>query len=175
MATAIGWYGPLIDLCKASSYVGDYVQLVVFVHQFTPIQVFLCVFYCLIKSWSSSLFIRVDGFRECSIKLVEMEERWWGWTFWWGMKRGRISRWPFGRSIWGPKFQLGVFFCCEVMLLLLVMITSFLVHWFYCFLIVNLSWSLSKMGWLSHIISLCIVAVIQQLGKFVIKCFSSSF
>ncbi|XP_047977188.1 uncharacterized protein LOC125219291 isoform X1 [Salvia hispanica] len=38
MATAIGWYGPLIDLCKASSYVGDYVQLVVFVHQFTPIQ-----------------------------------------------------------------------------------------------------------------------------------------
>ncbi|KAH6799963.1 hypothetical protein C2S52_000427 [Perilla frutescens var. hirtella] len=38
MAAAIGWYGPLIDLCKASSYIGDYVQILVFVHKFTPIQ-----------------------------------------------------------------------------------------------------------------------------------------
>ncbi|KAG8378290.1 hypothetical protein BUALT_Bualt08G0122100 [Buddleja alternifolia] len=38
MAAAIGWYGPLIDLCKASSHVGDYVQLLVFVHKATPIQ-----------------------------------------------------------------------------------------------------------------------------------------
>lgn len=38
MAAATGWYGPLIDLCEASSYTGDYVQLLVFVHKFTPIQ-----------------------------------------------------------------------------------------------------------------------------------------
>ncbi|KAI3464488.1 hypothetical protein Pfo_021151 [Paulownia fortunei] len=38
MAAAIGWYGPLIDLCKASSHIGDYVQLLVFVHKSTPIQ-----------------------------------------------------------------------------------------------------------------------------------------
>ncbi|KAL8485562.1 hypothetical protein ACS0TY_027742 [Phlomoides rotata] len=38
MAAVIGWYGPLIDLCKASSYIGDYVQLLVFVHKSTPIQ-----------------------------------------------------------------------------------------------------------------------------------------
>eukprot|EP01018_Ginkgo_biloba_P005158 Gb_13658 [translate_table: standard] len=31
---AIGWYGPLIDLSAAPSHVGDYVQLLVFVHQF---------------------------------------------------------------------------------------------------------------------------------------------
>ncbi|XP_059631855.1 uncharacterized protein LOC132274560 [Cornus florida] len=35
---AIGWYGPLIDLSKASSHIGDYVQLLVFVHRSTPIQ-----------------------------------------------------------------------------------------------------------------------------------------
>ncbi|KAL3839992.1 hypothetical protein ACJIZ3_024583 [Penstemon smallii] len=38
MAAVIGWYGPLIDLCKASSHIGDYVQLLVFVHKITPIQ-----------------------------------------------------------------------------------------------------------------------------------------
>ncbi|KAK6114857.1 hypothetical protein DH2020_007126 [Rehmannia glutinosa] len=38
MAATIGWYGPLIDLCKASSYIGDYVQLLVFVHRITPVQ-----------------------------------------------------------------------------------------------------------------------------------------
>ncbi|GFP89779.1 hypothetical protein PHJA_001121700 [Phtheirospermum japonicum] len=38
MAATIGWYGPLIDLCKASSYIGDYVQLLVFVHRSTPVQ-----------------------------------------------------------------------------------------------------------------------------------------
>ncbi|GMP46964.1 hypothetical protein CsSME_00014923 [Camellia sinensis var. sinensis] len=35
---AIGWYGPLIDLSKASSHIGDYVQLLVFIHRSTPIQ-----------------------------------------------------------------------------------------------------------------------------------------
>ncbi|XP_030536791.1 uncharacterized protein LOC115745219 isoform X2 [Rhodamnia argentea] len=38
MASAIGWYGPLIDLSKASSHVGDFVQLLVFVHRSTPVQ-----------------------------------------------------------------------------------------------------------------------------------------
>ncbi|KAL6525103.1 hypothetical protein OROMI_030696 [Orobanche minor] len=38
MAAAIGWYGPLIDLSKASSYIGDYVQLLVYVHRSTPVQ-----------------------------------------------------------------------------------------------------------------------------------------
>ncbi|XP_042486220.1 uncharacterized protein LOC122066483 isoform X2 [Macadamia integrifolia] len=35
---AIGWYGPLIDLSKAVSHIGDYVQLLVFVHKSRPIQ-----------------------------------------------------------------------------------------------------------------------------------------
>ncbi|XP_057486690.1 uncharacterized protein LOC130772819 [Actinidia eriantha] len=35
---AIGWYGPLIDLSKAPSHIGDYVQLLVFVHTSTPVQ-----------------------------------------------------------------------------------------------------------------------------------------
>ncbi|XP_052201056.1 uncharacterized protein LOC127807349 isoform X2 [Diospyros lotus] len=35
---AIGWYGPLIDLSKAFSHIGDYVQLLVFVHRSTPVQ-----------------------------------------------------------------------------------------------------------------------------------------
>ncbi|KAM1225083.1 hypothetical protein ACFX2G_044841 [Malus domestica] len=38
MASAIGWYGPLIDLSKAALHVGDYVQLVVYVHRTTPLQ-----------------------------------------------------------------------------------------------------------------------------------------
>ncbi|KAI8004377.1 hypothetical protein LOK49_LG08G01641 [Camellia lanceoleosa] len=38
---AIGWYGPLIDLSKASSHIGEYVQLLVFIHRSTPIQVSL--------------------------------------------------------------------------------------------------------------------------------------
>ncbi|KAL8110216.1 uncharacterized protein LOC141670915 [Apium graveolens] len=38
MASAIGWYGPLIDLCNASSHVGEFVQLIVFVHKSTPAQ-----------------------------------------------------------------------------------------------------------------------------------------
>ncbi|BBG95654.1 hypothetical protein Prudu_004258 [Prunus dulcis] len=38
MASVIGWYGPLIDLSKAALHVGDYVQLVVFVHRTTPLQ-----------------------------------------------------------------------------------------------------------------------------------------
>ncbi|KAK9111795.1 hypothetical protein Scep_019314 [Stephania cephalantha] len=37
---AIGWYGPLIDLCEATSHVGDYVQLLVFVHRTRPFQKF---------------------------------------------------------------------------------------------------------------------------------------
>ncbi|GMH21833.1 hypothetical protein Nepgr_023676 [Nepenthes gracilis] len=38
MAGAIGWCGPLIDLSAAPSHIGDYVQLVVFVHRSTPVQ-----------------------------------------------------------------------------------------------------------------------------------------
>ncbi|KAL6492868.1 hypothetical protein OROGR_032627 [Orobanche gracilis] len=38
MAAAIGWYGPLVDLSKASSYIGGYVQLLVYVHRSTPVQ-----------------------------------------------------------------------------------------------------------------------------------------
>ncbi|GER49201.1 cytochrome P450 [Striga asiatica] len=38
MAATIGWYGPLIDLCKAFSYIGDFVQLLVYVHRSTPVQ-----------------------------------------------------------------------------------------------------------------------------------------
>ncbi|XP_047321062.1 uncharacterized protein LOC124925137 [Impatiens glandulifera] len=38
MAAAIGWYGPLINLSAAASHLGDYVQLLVFVHRSTPIQ-----------------------------------------------------------------------------------------------------------------------------------------
>ncbi|KAM4069915.1 hypothetical protein ACB094_12G126000 [Castanea mollissima] len=36
MTSAIGWYGPLIDLSEASIHVGDFVQLLVFVHRSTP-------------------------------------------------------------------------------------------------------------------------------------------
>ncbi|XVF64603.1 hypothetical protein PTKIN_Ptkin09bG0181900 [Pterospermum kingtungense] len=32
------WYGPLIDLSKASHHVGNFVQLLVFVHRSTPVQ-----------------------------------------------------------------------------------------------------------------------------------------
>ncbi|OMP01052.1 hypothetical protein COLO4_12190 [Corchorus olitorius] len=32
------WYGPLIDLSKASEHVGHFVQLLVFVHRSTPLQ-----------------------------------------------------------------------------------------------------------------------------------------
>uniref|UniRef100_A0A7C9AK15 Uncharacterized protein n=1 Tax=Opuntia streptacantha TaxID=393608 RepID=A0A7C9AK15_OPUST len=34
----MGWLGPLIDLSAAASHVGDFVQLVVFVHRSNPIQ-----------------------------------------------------------------------------------------------------------------------------------------
>lgn len=37
---AIVCYGPLIDLSKAASHIDEYVQLLVFVHNITPIQVF---------------------------------------------------------------------------------------------------------------------------------------
>ncbi|KAI4307299.1 hypothetical protein L6164_030503 [Bauhinia variegata] len=33
MSSVLGWYGPLIDLHKASSHIGDFVQLLVFVHR----------------------------------------------------------------------------------------------------------------------------------------------
>ncbi|KDO80725.1 hypothetical protein CISIN_1g038805mg [Citrus sinensis] len=40
MTSTIGWYGPLIDLSQAASHVGDFVvQLIVFVHCSTPVQV----------------------------------------------------------------------------------------------------------------------------------------
>ncbi|GAB4844880.1 hypothetical protein Ancab_038272 [Ancistrocladus abbreviatus] len=35
---AILWYGPLIDLSAAPSHIGDYVQLLVFVHRSNPVQ-----------------------------------------------------------------------------------------------------------------------------------------
>ncbi|KAF7816884.1 Nucleic acid-binding [Senna tora] len=38
MASAFGWYGPLIDLSRASFHVGDFVQLLLFVHRSTPFQ-----------------------------------------------------------------------------------------------------------------------------------------
>ncbi|KAF5740301.1 hypothetical protein HS088_TW11G00368 [Tripterygium wilfordii] len=38
MTSAIGWYGPLIDLSKAALHIGDFVQLLVFVHRSTPVQ-----------------------------------------------------------------------------------------------------------------------------------------
>ncbi|XP_020536923.1 uncharacterized protein LOC105638906 isoform X2 [Jatropha curcas] len=38
MTSAIGWYGPLIDLSKASSHIGDFVQLLVVVHRCNPVQ-----------------------------------------------------------------------------------------------------------------------------------------
>ncbi|CAK7347016.1 unnamed protein product [Dovyalis caffra] len=38
MTSAIGWYGPLLDLCKAASHIGDFVQLLVFVHRSIPVQ-----------------------------------------------------------------------------------------------------------------------------------------
>ncbi|XP_068484528.1 uncharacterized protein [Phaseolus vulgaris] len=38
MASAFGWFGPLIDLSKASSHIGDFVQLLVFVHRSFPVQ-----------------------------------------------------------------------------------------------------------------------------------------
>lgn len=36
---AIICYGPLIDLSKAAAHIDEYVQLLVFVHNITPIQV----------------------------------------------------------------------------------------------------------------------------------------
>ncbi|XP_054811904.1 uncharacterized protein LOC129313081 isoform X1 [Prosopis cineraria] len=38
MALALGWYGPLIDLSEASSHIGDFVQLLLFVHRSAPFQ-----------------------------------------------------------------------------------------------------------------------------------------
>ncbi|XP_034889146.2 uncharacterized protein [Populus alba] len=38
MTSAIGWYGPLVDLCKTDQHIGDIVQLLVFVHRSTPVQ-----------------------------------------------------------------------------------------------------------------------------------------
>ncbi|GAV84104.1 hypothetical protein CFOL_v3_27548 [Cephalotus follicularis] len=37
MTSAIGWYGPLIDLSKASSHIGSFVQLLVYVQRCTPV------------------------------------------------------------------------------------------------------------------------------------------
>ncbi|KAK7321037.1 hypothetical protein VNO77_31145 [Canavalia gladiata] len=38
MASPFGWYGPLIDLSAASSHIGDFVQLLVFVHRSFSVQ-----------------------------------------------------------------------------------------------------------------------------------------
>lgn len=37
--SGIGWFGPQIDLSDAPSHVGDFVQLLVFVHRSVPLQV----------------------------------------------------------------------------------------------------------------------------------------
>ena len=47
MTSAIGWYGPLIDLSEASLHVGDFVQLLVFVHRSTPTVQVECYCVCL--------------------------------------------------------------------------------------------------------------------------------
>ncbi|KAJ8762778.1 hypothetical protein K2173_022907 [Erythroxylum novogranatense] len=39
MTSAIGWYGPLIDLSAVASHIGGFVQLIVFVHRSTPYKV----------------------------------------------------------------------------------------------------------------------------------------
>ncbi|XP_027368367.1 uncharacterized protein LOC113874340 [Abrus precatorius] len=39
MGSPFGWYGPLIDLSTASSHIGDFVQLLVFVHRSFSVQV----------------------------------------------------------------------------------------------------------------------------------------
>ncbi|KAF5181848.1 Dis3-like exonuclease [Thalictrum thalictroides] len=52
MAAAIGWYGPLIDLCRANSHLDEYVQLLVFVHTTRPIQKF--------KSSKGGALLRTD-------------------------------------------------------------------------------------------------------------------
>lgn len=51
MASAFGWYGPLIDIRSAPSHIGDFVQLLVFVHRSFPVQVslnFLSLFILLV-------------------------------------------------------------------------------------------------------------------------------
>jgi hypothetical protein len=39
MASLFGWYGPLIDLSTAPRHIGEFVQLLVFVHRCFPVQV----------------------------------------------------------------------------------------------------------------------------------------
>ncbi|EXB44352.1 hypothetical protein L484_020164 [Morus notabilis] len=51
MTSAVGWYGPLIDLSKASFHVGDFVQLLVFLHPSTPLQY---------KLWKGGEIVRKD-------------------------------------------------------------------------------------------------------------------
>ncbi|KAJ7965600.1 DIS3-like exonuclease 2 [Quillaja saponaria] len=51
MTSTLGWYGPLIDLSKAASHIGDFVQLLVFVHRSVPVQY---------KSSSGGEVIRTD-------------------------------------------------------------------------------------------------------------------
>ena len=75
----MGWYGPLIDLSRASSHVGDYVQLLVFVHKSTPIQVsplfksliFFCFTSC--KDSMVTLFILPPVF-ELSNPAIELND-----------------------------------------------------------------------------------------------------
>jgi len=38
MGSVFGWYGPLIDLSTASRHIGEFVQLLVFVHRCFPVQ-----------------------------------------------------------------------------------------------------------------------------------------
>ncbi|XP_062099198.1 uncharacterized protein LOC133805111 isoform X2 [Humulus lupulus] len=51
MTSVVGWYGPLIDLSRAALHIGDFVQLLVFVHRSTPVQ---------FKLWKGGEVIRRD-------------------------------------------------------------------------------------------------------------------
>lgn len=64
-----------------------------------------------------------------SIKSLEMES-WWGWTFWSEMKRGRIFRWPFGRSKWVLKCSLIMFISFKVYI---IFFSNFHLCWFLFF------------------------------------------
>ncbi|KAM6543726.1 hypothetical protein CsatB_008173 [Cannabis sativa] len=51
MSSVVGWYGPLIDLSSVALHIGDFVQLLVFVHRSTPVQ---------FKLWKGGEVIRRD-------------------------------------------------------------------------------------------------------------------
>lgn len=58
--SGIGWFGPQIDLSDAPSHVGDFVQLLVFVHRSVPLQVSISL------SLSSFRYCNFSGILHCS-------------------------------------------------------------------------------------------------------------